>query len=505
MKVKSIALAWLLAFTGSTLLFPQNVATVSVDVNTPGKVIPKDFEGISIQFDPSPENYFRGPQSSPAHVLGNATAPNKVMYQLIQNLGAGTLRTNSGLTSEPCWNASTAPFPEACPWPVTQDIVAGYAQASAATGWGIIVEINLAQNNSFWALQFADAFVQAVRATPGSRLTGFEIGNEPDLYEKEILFGRTRVRAPGYSWQDLVKDWQPYVNAFKNNPDTAKVPLIGPAYDSGGWTTPYLASFIDGVGAKNLGFVTVHFYPTDDCEGGTAVLANLLSESREQSYLADARSWVQTAHQRGLDLVLGETNSAACEGQKDVSDVFASAVWGLDWLFTNVNAGMRGLYFHLNNSYYSPVFVTTYRSPDDGELQYVDSVAPLYYAMYAFSRYAEGKNLLATQVTTAANIKMYAVRGGDEGPVTVFVINKEQSASGTALISLSKRMGHASLLMIEASTLTSRKLSFGSTTFDNSTGLLSGKAQTRSIEPDSNGAYSIQLPNASIAVLTIEP
>jgi hypothetical protein len=62
----------------------------------------------------------------------------------------------------------------------------------------------------------------------------------------------------------------------------------------------------------------------------------------------------------------GETNSVSCEGQKGVSDVFASTVWGLDWLFTNFNVRIRGINFLANNSYYSPVFVTTAASPDDG-------------------------------------------------------------------------------------------------------------------------------------------
>ena len=89
----------------------------------------------------------------------------------------------------------------------------------------------------------------------------------------------------------------------------------------------------------------------------------------------------------GLPLVLGGSNSTACEGAKGVSDVFASTAWGLDWLFVNAQAGMRSVYFHLNNSYYSPVFVTTYSSPDDGEIQYANFVAPLYYAMYAFKQH----------------------------------------------------------------------------------------------------------------------
>lgn len=58
MKVKLIAPAWLLALTGSTLLFPH-VATIAGDINSAGKVTPEDFEEISIQFYPSLENYFR--------------------------------------------------------------------------------------------------------------------------------------------------------------------------------------------------------------------------------------------------------------------------------------------------------------------------------------------------------------------------------------------------------------------------------------------------------------
>lgn len=482
----------------------QPVATVHVDVTSTGRVIPRDFEGISIQFDPSPENLFRGPQSSPGYVLGPANEPNKVMYQLIENLGEGTLRTNSGLASEPCWNSSAAPYPAACAWPVTQGIVDGYAKASAATGWGVIVEINLAQNDARWAVQFADAFVRAMRATPGSKLKGFEIGNEPDLYPKEILYDRTPIRASGYSWKDLVSNWKPYVKVFKSNPETADVPLIGPAYDSGGWTTPDLGAFIDGVGAKNLGFATVHYYATNDCDGRTASLDDLLSDSGQAKYLSEAKGWVQAAHERGLDLVLGETNSVACEGQEGLSDTFASTAWGLEWLFTNVEAGMRSAYIHTNNSYYSPVFVTTYRVPDDGQLHYVDTVAPIYYAMYAFAKYAEGNRVLPVQVASHADIQAYAVRTGGSGAVTTFIVNKDRSASGTIVVTPSKGMGAAHLLVIQAPSLTSKDVSYGGVTFDNSTGLLPEDRHVTAIEPDAAGSYTVHLPNAGIGILTID-
>lgn len=503
--MKSVYLLCGLLVTLCAVTSAQTMGTVSVDVTSLGKPIPQDFEGFSIQFDPSPENLFRGVQDSPGYVLGTAEAPNQVMYQLIKNLGAGTLRTNSGEVSEPCWDSSSAPFPQACPWPITHDIVAGYAKASAATGWGVIVEVNLAQNDPAWALEFGRAYVRAFRSAPGSRINGFEIGNEPDLYEGEILFGRRRVRPAGYSWRDLASEWKPYIAAFHADQETAKIPLIGPAFDSGGWTGPDLGPFLDAVGPKNLGFATVHDYATNDCNGRVATLDELLSPAKASAYLSEATQWVQATEARGLHLVLGETNSVACEGQKGLSDTFVSALWGLDWLFTNASAGMRGVYVHMNNSYYSPVFVTTYANPDDGAVQYVDTVAPLYYAMYAFSKFAEGKHLLPADTVSKANLAAYAVRGGEGDAVTVFIINRDPQLGGTLTIALSKSMAQAHLLTIAAPSLASEDISWGGVKFDNRTGLLPREGGRTLVQPNASGAYEVPISTASIAILTIEP
>ncbi len=301
----------------------QNVAAIAVDVQSLGKMIPVDFDGFGTQFSPSPENNFRGAQSSPIYLVGGANQPNRVFYQLLKNLGGGTLRSVDGYTSETCWNPSEAPYPEACPYLMTDDFINGYVKASAETGWGVLVAINLAQNSAPWAIQFGVRFADAARATPGSKLVGFEFGNEPDIYTKNLLFGRTMVRPPGYSWQDLVKDWKPYVAAFKANPATAGIPLVGPVYDQAGWTESTLGPFIDAIGAKNLGFVTVHHYATSRCDGRDVTIPELLSEKPIDAFVSKAKGWVETVNSRGLDLVHGETNSVSCEGQKGVSDAFA--------------------------------------------------------------------------------------------------------------------------------------------------------------------------------------
>jgi hypothetical protein len=501
---RSILLSAVVLVPVSVPSFAQNIATVAVDVNTLGKLIPGDFDGFSTQFSPSIENTYRGEASSPIHVLGGATNPNRVFYQLMKNLGGGTLRSVDGYVSETCWNSSEAPHPDACPFAMTDDFVNGYTKASAETGWGILVAINLAQNSAPWATQFGARFAKSARATPGSKLLGFEIGNEPDLYAKQVFFGRTAIRPPEYSWRDLVNEWKPYIAAFKSNPDTAGIPLIGPAY-GGGWADSALGPFIDSVGAGNLGFVTAHHYATNRCEGQTVTIAELLSQDRMDEFESKARDWVATVNRRGLDLVHGESNSVACEGQKGVSDSFASAVWGLDWLFSNFNVGMRRINFLANNSYYSPVFVTTAANPDDDKLTYLNFVAPLYYAMYTFSTQAQNKHTLPTTIKTAANIKAYAVRETSGGAVIVFLINKDLKASGKVVITPSARMGQGSLLTVQASSLDSKLVRFGGVSFDNNTGLLAGLPTTTPISSDPSGNYSIDLANASIAVVTVAP
>lgn len=496
--------AILLALMGASSA-AQNLATVTVDLDSLGKVIPGDFDGLSTQFSPSVENTYRGDASSPIYVLGGARNPNRVFYQLMKNLGGGTLRSVDGYVSEVCWNPSEAPHPDACPFAMTDDFINGYVKASAETGWGILVAINLAQNSAPWALQFGARFAQAAKANPGSKLLGFEIGNEPDIYTTEILFGRTAIRPAGYRWQDLVSDWRPYVAAFRSNPDTAGIPLVGPAYDQSGWSETTLGPFIDAIGANNLGFVTVHHYATSRCGGRTVSIEELLSQDRIDTFVNQAKGWVTAVNSRGLDLVHGETNSVSCEGQRGVSDAFASTVWGLDWLFTNFKVGMRRINFLANNSYYSPVFVTTAANPDNDKLIYLNFVAPLYYAMYTFSTMAQNKHMLPVATKTEANIKAYAVRESPGSPVSVFIINKDLKASGKVVITPSRRMRKGALLTIRAPSLDSQSVSFGGTSFDNHTGLLSGTPATTTLLPDESGNYAVDLANASIAVLTLAP
>ena len=112
-------------------------------------------------------------------------------------------------------------------------------------------------------------------------MLGFEFGKEPDLYSSETFFGHTNIRPSGYSWPNLVSDWNPYISAFKGNGTAASVPLVRASYDDSSdvWRNSYLAPFLDGVGPTNLGIAIVHEYPTDTCSSKKLKISDLLAES----------------------------------------------------------------------------------------------------------------------------------------------------------------------------------------------------------------------------------
>ena len=293
----------------------------------------------------------------------------------------------------------------------------------------------------------------------------------------------------------------PYVAAFKRQASTSRIPLVGPAYDDSSdvWRDRYLEPFVHGIGVTSLGIITLHEYPTYTCGGNMVTIAQLLAPSLVAGYKREASGWVNVAARFGLPLELGETNSTACGGQDGVDNVFAATAWGLDWLFANAQLGMRRINYHMDDAYYSAVFVRTSRQA--GKVVYHDTVAPLYYAMYAFST-AEGGTLLRTEIVSQANITAYSIRDA-AGGVRVFVINKDLHAAGRVSIHLSAPRGSGSLLLIEAPRLSSRELSYGRTSFDNETGRLRRAPVRLRITPDGQNNYDFTLDNASIAVITI--
>jgi hypothetical protein len=495
------ALSGLSTFVAVPLACAQSaLAAISIETKALGRQIPKDFVGFSLEVSTAGQGLARFAQGTSAppravYALGAPSAPNQGFLQFMLNLGPGILRLGGNSQDNTCWKPASAPHPERCQGELTAADFHLYSEAAKATGWRLIVGFNLKQNSSQWALSEVTQGI-ARELTP-QQVLGLELGNEPDL------FGEPE-RPKTYSPADLVKDFRAYADTFKANAVARHYPMIGPAICCRWRNAQDLGAFIDGIGASTLKLVTVHEYPKTTCNGRRVTVEELLAPELMTHFNDAARTWVAAAHQRKLPIALAETNSASCGGMPGVSNAFASALWGLDWLFSAAEDGFTGVAFHISyrpgGSSYNPV--DTYAASDNSK-KYKNVVEPLYYAMYLFAHSASGNHFLRTNVQTRANVRAYAISACSNCAVNVVVLNKDSSASGTVRVHLDRRAGPGKLLLLEAPSLDSPspEVTYGGMRFD-SNGRIA-PPHTTEVRPDSRSDYEFELPHAAAALLTV--
>jgi hypothetical protein len=122
----------------------------------------------------------------------------------------------------------------------------------------------------------------------------------------------------------------------------------------------------------------------------------------------------QVRKETGLRFRLAETNSCYGGGKEGVSDTFASALWGADYMFRIAQAGGIGVNFHGGGfGWYTPIAGTRAKGFE---------ARPLYYGMRLF-REASGGELLDTTLSTAPDgLRVYAVQRPD-GHVNLAALN----------------------------------------------------------------------------------
>ncbi len=507
-RASRVALVFALSVLSTAVAVPFAVAqsalaTISVETKALGRQIPKDFAGFSLEVSTAGQGlagFAQGGNNAlprAVYSLGAPDAPNRGFLQLMRNLGPGILRLGGNSQDNICWKPAAAPHPDRCLGELTPADFRLYSEAAKASGWRLIVGLNLKQNSSNWSLSEVTQGI-AKELTP-EQVLGLELGNEPDLFGEPD-------RPKSYSPADLVKDFRAYADTFKANPVAHPYPIIGPAACCRWRNAQDLGTFMDGVGASTLKLVTVHEYPKTTCNGRRVTVEELLAPGLMTRFNDAARTWVAAAHQRKLPIALAETNSASCGGMPGVSNAFASALWGLDWLFSAVQDGFTSVNFHISyrpgGSSYNPV--DSYAASDNFK-NYKNVVEPLYYAMYMFAHNASGKHLMSASAQTRANIRAYATSACLNCELNVVVINKDSSASGSVRVHLDRPAGVGKLLLLKAHSLDSLspEVTYGGMRFD-SDGHIAAP-QSIELQPDSRGDYMFELPRAAAALLAISP
>jgi len=367
---------------------------VTIDSTSLGAKIPDDFAGLSYETKrelPDAEGkYYFDPQNAP-------------LVKMFQTLGIKNLRIGGNTV-----DSSKVTIP------VQADIDSLFGFAAAADT-KVIYSFRLnkgdPQGSADQAKYIADKYA--------ANLICFSIGNEPDIYvhsypgylkEFRPIYDAINLAVPDAKYCDpcLTSNAQPWAHDFANDFfPSGRIVYIGQHEYAGGAG----GKITDPVAGRDL----------------------MLSPGWQTIYQNYYDKFVPPLKDAGVPYRLEEANNFYNGGAKDVSDTFASALWGLDYLYWWAAHGSQGINFHNGDEVaagqeLAPCRYASFTTVPDGYFAH-----PLAYGIKIFNLGSHGQIVSSTLVPDDSakdiNIVCYAVLGADKG-LYVTLINKEHDAGG---------------------------------------------------------------------------
>ena len=445
------------------------LAVVSISPNEPGYQIPDDFLGLSYEASVLSKDDFDISKTTFIHLL---TA-----------LGKGSLRFGGSSVEKTYWDnyKPTTPNPEAQTL-VPADLDRLFAFTKQVK-WGIILGVNL---GDYLPAMAAEEAAYALN-NGGGQVAAIEIGNEP------AGFLANGLRPKTWGEKDFQREFNAYVTAIHAAAPGALI--AGPATV---FSTDWFTQFLDS-DSSAITLATHHIYPlsADPIFPSTsplyASIPQLLSAETSLRISDEVETLAKTASANHVPLRISETNSVSHGGKDGVSNVFASALWGTDYLFMLAKYGVAGVNFHggFGCAGYSAICL---RADQTYHAQ------PLYYGMLFFHLASENGQLVPTTIQTSVNVTAYAVVGADKS-LRVVLINITADQDVTVQVNTGEKYGSASILRLMAPSLDAQD----GITFGGSAVAADGTwtpTVSSTISP-SNNSYSVALPAASAVLMLI--
>ena len=468
---------------------PPDPSTIyaTVDPAPAGAPRPAGFLGVSLEYS-----------ALEAYTGANPAALDPVFIQLLRNLGQPLVVRIGGNSSDATWwPVRGMSRPPGVSYALSDAWLASARELATRLGAKLILGVNLAAGRPRLTETEASALVRGVGP---DNLAALELGNEPDVYG---MFPWYRKRGRPVFARPAGYDLNAFTREVRRSALLVpRVPLAGPATA----TLPWLDGLPALIAAEpGLRMVSAHRYPIQGClkdpsSPSYPSIANLLS-SRSSTGLAQALApYVALSHAHGLQLRVDELNSAAlagCLSRSGVSNTFASALWMVDALFNLADVGVDGVNIHTLPGAAYELF-TFQRGPAGWQA----FVHPDYYGLLMFARaFPPGARLLPVHIG-GGPVKVWATRGAD-GRTRVTLINEDARPHRVEL-QLPLAAGQAQLEWLRAPGVAATGgVTLGGQTFgvQTRTGQLTGTAAAEHVA-QLLGAYSIQLPADSAALLT---
>ncbi|KAJ7593066.1 glycoside hydrolase family 79 protein [Mycena floridula] len=290
--------------------------------------------------------------------LGNATNPNILTQNLLQNLAIRTgvpaeIRIGGITADSTYWNATQEAalfnFIDTAGVLHNTTIGPGFWQAIRdllPKGTKITMNLDLHDLNYEGALEMAEATVNGLE--PG-QLLALEIGNEPDHYGLFTPQSYTNVWEP---WSKNISDVLNLTAPKFQVAATADDPLWPYGTAAGSAQLDCVSAL--AAGANKDGTVlscSEHTYQYSVCDptrAAVATLPNLVNHTRLAMYLDLWQPRINSVRdQLGPDaFVIGEYNSVSCSGRDGVSNTVGQAMWLLDTTLYAASLNVSRLYIH---------------------------------------------------------------------------------------------------------------------------------------------------------------
>lgn len=442
---------------------PDNLLIVNVDQTKQSYVIPSTFQGLSYE----------------TSILANAPSflnkNNTVLIQLIRNLGPGVLRLGGNSSDNVLWTG-TARSESTSANSVTTTEIDNLSAFAKAIGWKVLFGLNLGTFDASAAANEADY----VSKTLQEYLLAIQFGNEPDGYHSW-----NPKRATTYGYPEFKPEWESYFNAVKKL--NSSIPFAGPdiAYRSE-WVTSFAADE-----SKNVVLFDGHYYQNGPASDPAININSLFTPIPQYSNYFQVIN--AAAISANLPWRITECNSINGGGKSGVSDVFASALWALDFMWMVAKNNGQGVNFHGGNSgAYSP-FATSGGIP---------LARPIYYAFLAFKYGTEGATIIPVTLS-AAKYACSAYACMKEGSTSITLINKNSTKNLDFKVQTTNKVNTIRIARLTAPSISS----MSGVKFCKSTVSTNGTFQLGNTEDLTIGGintFTITLPAASAAVVTIQ-
>jgi hypothetical protein len=469
-----------------------------------GRTVPHSFIGLS---------YELAQLSEPAFF----SAQHKDLVALFRRLSPSGVLRIGGNTSEFCWFQATpetlAPKLHVPPGDLAQnwmphrlfaiqpgaiDALAGFLDA---TGWTAIYGLNFGNSTPDRAAAEA-AYVQR---RLGSRLAFFQIGNEPDLYQKAT----NGTRPAGWGFDDYVREWLAFADAVSarepearfGGPDTAA---------SSDWIVRFGEEVAPKLG-KRLVALSGHYYAEGPPNDPKVTTERLLAG--DPRVAQSARDIVQAADAHQLVYRMSEGNSCYRGGKPGMSNAFAASLWAADYLLTLASLGCAGINLHGGDSRFLSAGLGDHNpgleaagnkkqsapngfyTPIATEQGQVAEARPVYYGVLLAQGFA-GATMQSLEPAQSGTLGAYAA--WKDGKTIIALVNKASFGDRDVVITADKQFHRADLWRLTGPSL------------DATSGIELGRAVVSSDGtwnprdeplPVRNGALYVTMPAASAALI----